>query len=224
MSTKRNTKPAEAVRRFAPATMRAEVRNEEGKEYHEITGIAVVVGSRTNLGWFDEVIEPGALDAALQDPNLDCRCLKNHDPSLLLARHRAGNQNNTLDLFLTENGDLGFKYTTPNRTHALDLQDEIEKGDIDQCSFQFTIESETWEWAAEGSGENDLRRINQIGLLLDVGPVTFPAYRDTGVMVNEEQAKRTLEAAKNEAEKEEQKRTEAKPLKRELYKPLINSI
>lgn len=219
---KRNTATAEAVRRFAPATMRYEVREEDGKEFHVITGVAAVVGSRTSLGWFDEIIEAGAFDDALADPNLDCRCLKNHDPNLLLARHRAGAENNTLDLFLTDKGNLGFRYTTPNRTHALDLQDEIEKGDIDQCSFQFTIEEESWRWAEAGTDENDLRTITKIGLLLDVGPVTFPAYRDTGVMVDDAQAKRTLEAAKAEAK--EHKREGVKPLKRKLYKPLIDSL
>lgn len=220
MTIKRNTAAADPVRRFAPATMRHDLREENGKEFHVITGVAAVVGSRTSLGWFDEIIEAGAFDDALADAKLDCRCLKNHNPNLLLARHRAGAQNNTLDLFLTEKGDLGFRYTTPNRTHALDLQDEIEKGDIDQCSFQFTIEEESWRWAESGSDENDLRTIKKIGLLLDVGPVTFPAYRDTGVMVDE--AKRTLEAAKAEAK--EQKREGQKPLKRKLYKPLIDSL
>lgn len=212
------------VRRFAPATMRFEKREESGQKFDVITGIAAVVGSRTSLGWFDEIIEKGAFDDALADPDLDCRCLKNHNPNLLLARYRANSDKNTLELFLTDSGDLGFRYTTPDRTHALDLQDEIRKGDIDQCSFQFTIEEESWKWEDEGSGEKDLRTIKKIGVLYDVGPVTYPAYRDTGVMI--EEAKRTFEAAKAEGLRKEQerKREAAKPLKRKLYKPLIDSL
>tara|TARA_R110001592_G_scaffold68626_1_gene210241 strand:+ start:1794 stop:2453 length:660 start_codon:yes stop_codon:yes gene_type:complete len=217
----KEAKNPDLIRRFAPLEVRNIKENEQGdmQKLYTVEGVAAVVGSRTNLGWFDEIIQAGAFDDALASPDLDCRCLKNHDSNLLLARHRANNENNTLELFITAEQHLGFRYKTPNRSWAIDLQNELETGDVDQCSFQFTIEEETWQWAENGSDENDLRTITKVGRLLDVGPVTFPAYRDTTVGIDTEEAKRSAEAARKE-----QKPRAVKPLKRLRYSPLINSI
>jgi HK97 family phage prohead protease len=212
---------ADLIRRFAPLTVRNITENEQGEKQtlYTVEGVAAVVGIRTSLGWFDEVIEPGAFTDALASPDLDCRCLKNHDSNLLLARHRANNAENTLELFITTDQHLGFRYTTPNRTWAIDLQNELETGDVDQCSFQFTIEEEKWTWAEPGSTDDDLRTITKVGRLLDVGPVTFPAYRDTSIGIDKEQAKRSIEAARKESKPEQ-----VKPLRRLRLNPLIKSL
>ena len=141
----------------------------------EIEGIAAMVNNETEIGSYDpwiEVIEPGAFDDVLAD---DVRALFNHDENMILARTTS----KTLSLFLTPEGHLGFKYTTPNRQYALDLEDAIKTGDVNQCSFSFQIKEQRWIWGDRSKGEKDRRSIVKLGKLYDVSPVTFPAYPDT---------------------------------------------
>lgn len=214
---------ADAERRFIPTQVecRTVTRNEDGeeREYQQIEGIAIKVNSRTDLGWFDEIVEPGAFDEALADPDLDCRCLFNHNPNYILARKSARHE--SLELFKTNEGHLAFRYTTPDRQWARDVQDAIITGDVDGCSFSFEIKEQSWQYAEDGSAENDLRKIIKIRALHDVGPVTYPAYKDTEV------AKRSYDAAKNEngsQTTDNEERESAQPLQRDLLKPVIDSI
>lgn len=160
--------------------VKVEERNEE-KKGALIRGIAVKVNSEADLGWFREIIMPGALDKVLADTDkLDCRCLFNHDANLILAR--ANKNTDTLKLMLNADGDLEFEYETPNRSYALDLADSIASGDVSQCSFAFRIAKDGQRWIFdEEDPNNDLREINEISELLDVSPVTYPAYPDTQV-------------------------------------------
>lgn len=169
-----------AERRFLTAPVKYETRNEGETQTHTIEGYAAMYNQRTNLGWMDEEIMPGAFDDVLND---DVRALINHDPSLILAR--SVNGKGTLKLELDEKG-LKYSYSTPNRTYAKDLQDAIESGDVSQSSFSFSIKEENWV-RSENDTDNDLRQINKIERLFDVSPVTFPAYQDTSV------AKRSFE-------------------------------
>lgn len=63
-----------------------EVRAEETDAGNIITGRPIVYNSRTDLGWFDEIIEPGALN---NTDLTDVRFLVNHDTSKIpLARSK----------------------------------------------------------------------------------------------------------------------------------------
>lgn len=178
----------ELERRYVNAKVqRVELRAEE--EAAVIEGVSAVTDQVTSLGWIDEKIAPGAFDNVLKSSDLDCRCLFNHDSSKVLARKSSSSD--TLELFIDENQNLAFRYETPNRTFAKDLADMIATGDVTQCSFGFTVKKSSWIWA-DNNGENDLRVIEEVGQLLDVGPVTYPAYKDTSV------AKRSHDAAKKE--------------------------
>jgi HK97 family phage prohead protease len=175
-----------AERRFYahPVTSRAATQG----NLHTIEGIAAKINSRTNLGWFDEEIAPGAFDEVISTD--DVRCLFNHDPNLILARRNQ--TTTTLELWINEEGHLAYRYTTPNRSYALDLQDAIMAGDVSQCSFAFSVAEEAWEYS-EDRTQNDLRKILKIKNLYDVAPVTYPAYTDTTV------AKRSYSAIKPNA-------------------------
>ena len=72
-----------------------EVRAEETEERgHIIEGRAIVYGQRTNLGWYDEIIEDGALD---NTDLRDVRLLVNHNTDMIpLARSRNNNANSTM--------------------------------------------------------------------------------------------------------------------------------
>lgn len=157
-----------------------------------VEGIAAVVNKTTDLGWFEERIEKGAFDEVLKD---DVRALFNHDPNFVLARSNGGK--GTLSLFITEGGDLGYRYKTPDRSFAKDLQDAIRTGDVSQSSFAFSIAEEKWEFANKENGrEKDLRSITKIERLYDVAPVTYPAYADTSVAAR---SKESIEKPETEA-------------------------
>ena len=152
-----------------------------------IEGIAAMVDKDNDMGWYVERIERGAFDGRLND---DVRFLINHDPNLILARTKSG----TGELFTDDNGNLCYRYKTPNRTYAKDLADAIRSGDIDQSSYAFTIEDQEWQNRSDG---REVRTIKKYAQLYDVSPVTYPADPDTSV------AKRSHDEAMKDAKKEQ---------------------
>ena len=88
--------------RFFECEIRAE--NDE-KRGSIVTGQPIVYGERTDLGWYDEVIEAGALDTT---DLKDVRFLVNHNTDMIpLARSRNNTPNSTMQLIPNEGG-LGF--------------------------------------------------------------------------------------------------------------------
>ena len=169
-----------------------------------ITGHAAVFNQMSSdLGGFREVIAPGAFTEALNKETLDCRCLINHDPNLLLARSSSG----TLQLKETEKG-LSYSFSVPDTTYGRDILISMERGDISQSSFAFTIEADSWETTEDG----EVRTINKIRDLWDTSIVTYPAYPDADDLTL---AQRSLASHK---EKEENKREEKDLVKRSLLK------
>lgn len=188
-----------AERRFFAPDIEARAEGEE----EVIKGTAAVVGSTTDLGWFEERIEAGAFDEVLND---DVRALFNHDPNFVLAR--SVNGKGTLKLSLDKKGNLRYSYKTPNRSFAKDLQDAIRSGDISQSSFAFSIKEEKWEFASKENGrEKDLRTITKFERLYDVSPVTYPAYQDTSV------AARSKESLSKESDQWEKDKDLAEAIK-----------
>ncbi|MGH1436566.1 MAG: HK97 family phage prohead protease [Lewinella sp.] len=148
---------------------------EEG-DNRTIEGIAAVVNKETDLGWFTERIAPGAFDDVMGD---DVVALFNHDPNFPLARTTA-NGEGSLELFLNENGDLGYRFQVPNTSIGRDLQENIRNGIISKSSFAFTISEEDWVYT-DSNEVPDRREIKKVKRLYDVAPVTYPAYNDTSV-------------------------------------------
>jgi len=151
---------------------------ESGEGSGEIEGIAAKVGTTYDMGWYNEEILEGAFDEALGS---DIRCLFNHNPNKILARTNSG----TLKVSLSPEGHLMYKYKTPERQYAKDLEDAVRTGDVDQSSWGFTIKEQRW---VERDGEPDLRQVVKADIIYDVSPVTYPANPDTTV------AKRSFEA------------------------------
>ena len=131
-----------------------------------VSGYAAVFDDITDIGYFKERIARGAFEGVMQD---DVRLLINH-AGVPLAR----TTNGTLDL---EVDDTGLRYTArlADTTEGRDLYKLIKRGDISQSSFAFTIADEDWDRKA------NLRTITRMGALLDVSPVTYPAYPTTTV-------------------------------------------
>jgi len=160
-----------------------EIRSDEDGQ--TIEGIAAVVNSETDLGWFNERIAPGAFDSVLGG---DTVALFNHDPNFPLARTTA-TEGGKLELYLTDKGDLGYRFKMPKTSLGRDLAENIRTGVVSKSSFAFTIEEDEWDYK-RGQDANDVRTIKKIKRLYDVSPVTYPAYNDTSV------AARSLEKAK----------------------------
>ena len=177
-----------------------EIRAENNeKNGDHITGRPIVYNSKTDLGWFNEIIEAGALDEA----NLkDVRFLVNHDTSMIpLARSRNNNENSTMQLEVDKDGmAIRVNLDTENNTEARNLYSAIKRGDITGMSFMFTIDDEEWE---DLQSDHPTRHIRKIGTVFEVSAVTFPAYESTEISARDkealESAKATLESVRSQS-------------------------
>lgn len=127
---------------------------------------------------FFEIIMPGAFDGVLND---DVRALFNHENELILARSKNGQ--GTLKLSV-DNIGLRYEFEAPDTQLGRDLLVSLQRGDIDQSSFSFSVDKDgqKWEETRDGDGPTIVRRtITKFARLYDVSPVTFPAYLDTEV-------------------------------------------
>lgn len=184
--------------------------DEEVKDKRYIVGYALRFNSESeNLGGFVETIDSHALDNA----NLaDVRALFNHDANMVLGRSKAG----TLKLEVDEFG-LRYEINMPDTTFARDLMNSMERGDIDQSSFGFTInhDNDGDEWVYDEQRDLFVRTIRQFKDIFDVSVVTYPAYTATESVV----AQRGLENHKAELEKaklNEQRKVKQKQIDIEL--------
>lgn len=174
-----------------------EVRAEEQDGGRIITGRPIVYGSETDLGWFREIIDQGALDEA---DLTDVRFLVNHNTDMIpLARSRRNNGNSTMKMSVDMMGlNLDFvKLDTENNMDARALYSAVERGDLTGMSFMFTIEDEEWQ---DLESDSPLRRIKKIGKVYEVSAVTFPAYEATEINARDkaalESARATLDNAR----------------------------
>ena len=162
-----------------------EIRAEEDDKGKIITGRPIVYDSRTDLGWFDEVIERGALDGA---DLTDVRFLVNHDKSRIpLARSRRNNGNSTMQMSVDMYG-LNLDYVlldTENNSEARALYSAVQRGDITGMSFMFSIDDEEWE---DLQSDHPTRHIRKIGTVVEVSAVTFPAYESTEIYARSKEA------------------------------------
>lgn len=179
-----------------------EVRAEESEGGSIITGRPIVYESATDMGYFTEIIERGALDNA----NLtDVRFLVNHDVSRIpLARSRRNNGNSTMQMIVDDSGmNIRVKLDTENNAEARALYSAVQRGDISGMSFMFSIEREEW---ADIESEHPVRRIKEIGSVVEVSAVTFPAYDATEIQAR---GKAALEKARQAVETAREQRAES---------------
>lgn len=176
-----------------------EVRAESGEKGNIITGRPIVYESKTDLGWFDEIIERGALDGA---DLTDVRFLVNHDISKIpLARSRRNNGNSTMQLSPDYEGmAIEVQLDTENNSEARSLYSAVQRGDITGMSFMFSIDDEEW---TELESDHPTRHVRKIGSVVEVSAVTFPAYESTEINARSKEA---LESARLALEKAKEER------------------
>lgn len=175
-----------------------EVRAEETERGHIITGRPIVYNSRTDLGWFDEIIEPGALD---QTDLTDVRFLVNHDTSKIpLARSRRNNGNSTMQLTVDTMGmSIRVDLDTENNAEARALYSAVERGDISGMSFMFDVRGDEWD---DLDSNHPTRRIKDISTVVEVSAVTFPAYEATEINARSKEALDSARAAVDTARRQ----------------------
>ncbi|MCX7903036.1 MAG: HK97 family phage prohead protease [Caloramator sp.] len=120
---------------------------------------------------FKEKVLKGAFKESIEKD--DIRALFNHDANYVLGRNKSG----TLFLQEDETG-LKVRIIPPDTQWARDLLVSIERGDISQMSFGFTVLEDRWGYQ-DGIDVRELVKVK----LFDVSPVTFPAYTETDVGV-----------------------------------------
>ena len=172
----------------------AEVRA-AGDDSLVIEGYAANFEQRTDLGYFKEEIARGAFDDVMED---DVRLLLNHEGAPM-----ARTTNGTLELSIDDTG-LKYRAALADTQDGRDLYKLIKRGDISQSSFAFTIAEQEW------SEDRSTRTVTKMARLLDVSPVTYPAYPTTTV------AARQMAEVKPEPVEEIKTKSEAQPEKQEV--------
>ena len=123
-----------------------------------------------DLGGFRERIAPGTFAKTIV--SADVRALWNHDANIVLGRNKSG----TLRLS-EDSAGLAFEVDMPDTQLVRDMvMGPIQRGDVNQCSFSFFTIADKW---AKVDGEW-IRTLLECDLL-DVSPVTYPAYPSTDV-------------------------------------------
>lgn len=176
------------------SVLRVEYRDKAGdradapRSTMQVSGYSAVFDSDSELlgGFIREQIKRGAFRKALKsDP--DVRLLVNHD-GLPYAR----TTNGTLILEERPRGLWMEAQLNERDADAVSLSHKIERGDVDQQSFAFTVAKDEWRMCECADSEDYAgcdcvweRDITQIGSLFEVSVVTFPAYPDTSVQTGQ---------------------------------------
>lgn len=185
------------VRRSFSFDVRAE---ENGSGERILTGRPIVYNSRTDLGYYDEIIESGALS---ETDLRDVRFLVNHDTKMIpLARSRRNNGNSTMKLTPDFEGlNIDFvKLDVENNSTARALFSAVKRGDLSGMSFMFSIDKEQWD---DLESDHPTRRILKIGSVVEISACTFPAYDSTEINAR---SKEELDSARSVLEKARQQR------------------
>ena len=151
---------------------------ETKREY--IVGYAAKFGVNSlDLGKFIERIAPSAFRLVTErrgrKKTLDTRALFNHNADLPLAKHPG-----TLKLSVDDVG-LRYEFPVPDTSYGRDLATNIRDGIVTGSSFSFTVPKGGEEWSMEEG--RSIRTVTRVDSLIDVGPVTYPAYPDTDAAV-----------------------------------------
>ncbi len=143
--------------------------------YAAVFNQETIIEGRDGVRWREKIAPSAFTDAIGRD---DVIAAVNHDSKMVLGRSRKG----TLTLTSDAHG-LRYDVTLPNTTLAKDTVENVRNGNLSGSSFRFT------------TGKGDIRVVKESGRsaddlplivvervkLIDVGPVTFPAYEGTTV-------------------------------------------
>lgn len=145
--------------------------SEKGKRF--IEGYFIRYNEETNLfGTVYEEISPEAVIRSL-DAGADIKALLNHNTEMVLGR--TGNK--TLTLRNDSQGLFGSIEINENDSAATNALARVDRGDMSGASFGFVPLKEDIEERADGSIKFIVRDME----LMEISPVTFPAYPTTSI-------------------------------------------
>lgn len=171
-------------RAFVADSLVVEMRGDDSDKKAVMRGHAAVFDLLSeDLGGFRERIAPGAFAKTIV--NQDPRALWNHNSDYVLGRRGAG----TLRLQEDSKG-LAIEIDPPATQWAKDLAVSMQRGDVNQMSFRFMVINDKW---AKVDGEW-IRTLLEVELV-EVSPVTFPAYLQTDVSARALEGLRSAQAA-----------------------------
>lgn len=148
---------------------------EEGKKVLE--GYAAVFNQQADVeGCFDEIILPGAFTKTLSEKH-DVLALVNHNFDNVLGR----TSNGLLTLSEDSHG-LKFTLTLPDTEKANQVYQDVQCGNLKDCSFLFTTVVDEWDY----SGEKPLCILKEVELI-EVSIVSIPVYDGTEVTARSKQ-------------------------------------
>jgi hypothetical protein len=151
-----------------------------------LVGMPIVYGKASEDIGFIEYVDAGAAKKALE--RSDIRALYGHNSDSLLPLGRQSSK--TLRAKETDKG-VTIEIDPPKRNTFVDaLLESIERGDIREMSFGFSVAEDDWIYPKRDD-EPIIRHIIELREIYDVSFVTFAAYPDTTV------ALRKIEEHKN---------------------------
>ncbi len=145
-------------------------QNDEGTEYELYPGLS-------------ERVMPGCFDRCVREQQ-DVRGLFNHEPDNLLGRTSSGTMRLSIDR-------RGIRYEIdydPNDPDHQRVKAKMDRGDLTGSSFSFRIVKQVFTYNDSQGGsddEDDIRELQDVDVL-DMGPVSFPAYQSTTTGVRAE--------------------------------------
>jgi hypothetical protein len=152
------------------------IRGTDGSAAH-IKGYASVFNVVYDVGWFKEVVAPGAFKRTLAE-GAAVRCFFNHDDNFILGR--------TPKTLSVSEDNIGLAYDCQPAANERSqfVVDAIERGDVDGSSFGFVARKDEWadEFDDKGNFVSATRKILDADLY-DVSPVVSPASTATSSSV-----------------------------------------
>ncbi len=144
-----------------------------------------------------EMLAPGCFDDAIKN-SADVTCNINHDDDRLLGRTSSGTLKLTLD-----NVGLAFECTFPaGISYAEDLKILMQRGDMNQCSFAFTLDPANIVTSTVNG--QCVETITKVEELYDVSVVTrgqypqpFSTYRNLEELVTKLSSEKNPQTVEN---------------------------
>lgn len=152
-------------------------------ESRKIDGVAIVFNALSNdLGGFREMVVPEAVEGVIEAS--DIFFLYNHTSDRgFLARSKFGV--GSLSTEVREDG-VYFSFEAPRTVLGDEVLEYLRRGDVNQCSFAFTVDTDKWEKQSDGTY---IRTITKFKRLYDMSLVDTPAYSQTSACARFEQIK-----------------------------------
>jgi HK97 family phage prohead protease len=147
-------------------------------ESRDISGYGIVFNKEScDLGGFTEVILPEAVNGVIE--RSDVLALMNHsiDKGVLA---RCTNGHGTMSLRVDERG-VKYAFKAPRFALGEELLEGVERGDIRNSSFAFTVPKGGDKLERRSDGTY-LRTVSQFDQLFDMSPCYMACYNDTTVV------------------------------------------